>query len=193
MLENELQEYTALNSIAEKGGIVLFGGKEDKTIPLCELKQAFSLPNIYNRSVEEFWIKNAIEYYDLAVAPLFPDYLLVHISESDVKLFEADKTAFDCALRDFIAHVRSKNKKCNIVLVSMKNFDGEDRLVKINTHLKYIANSERCEFGDISTRKVWNPKATKDVVRFVSCMGIAKRPIYDLIKILYHFDSAYTA
>ncbi len=188
MLENELQEYTALNSIAEKGGIVLFGGKEDKTIPLCELKQAFSLPNIYNRSLDEFWLQNAVEYYDLIVAPLAPKYLFIHVSEIDVKLFQTAPMTFDNALRALIAHVRAQNKNCTIALISVKNLENTNVLTEINTHLKNLADSERLEFSDVSKKKVWNPKTMKEVIGFISCMGITKRPIYDVIKILYQFN-----
>ena len=42
-MEKEIKEYQRLNTIAEKGGVVIFGEKEDKEIPVGELKQSFNL------------------------------------------------------------------------------------------------------------------------------------------------------
>ena len=57
MREQDIKNYNALNKLAEQNGIVIFGGKEDISIPLCELKQAFSIKeNCYNRSFENLTI-----------------------------------------------------------------------------------------------------------------------------------------
>ena len=37
------KNYLVLNELAEKDGTVIFGGKEDMSIPLCELKPAVRL------------------------------------------------------------------------------------------------------------------------------------------------------
>ena len=53
-------KYAALNELAEQGGIVILGGEEDMNLPLCELKQAFSLnSSLYNRSVQGLSVNNA--------------------------------------------------------------------------------------------------------------------------------------
>lgn len=52
MFKNEIKNYQALNELADQNGLVIFGGTEDRKIPLCELKQAFDLEsNLYNRSI----------------------------------------------------------------------------------------------------------------------------------------------
>ena len=59
---------------------------------------------------------------------------------------------------------------------------------KLNEQLKYLADSERCEFADIAEKKVWNPIATRDAVSFVYSFGLkVQKPIYDLAKILFCF------
>ena len=84
----EIKKYSVLNDLAEKGGTVIFGGKEDKYIPLCELRQAFELgSNYYNRSFENLSIANAAELYLSSVAPLAPETVLLHIGENDLDLF----------------------------------------------------------------------------------------------------------
>ena len=49
MYEQELKNYRMLNELAEPDGIVIFGGNADRELPLCELKQAFSIgkPALY--------------------------------------------------------------------------------------------------------------------------------------------------
>jgi len=57
--------------------------------------------------------------------------------------------------------------------------------------LKYIADSTKCEFVDISSIKVWNPQAIKNVTSFVQTMGVRRycksKPIYDILKILFTY------
>lgn len=195
MFENEIKKYQALNELAEQNGIVIIGGTEDKNIPLCELKQAFELnSNLYNRSVDNLSVNDVSKIYDACVAHLNPESVLLHIGNADLKLFEDNSSDFDNKYRELIKHIRTSNPKCNIAIISLKNADDNNNITEINKHLKYIAESERCEYGDISTKRVWNPKQTKDVVSFVYSIGFVhslknKRPIYDLVKILFCYNS----
>ena len=64
------------------------------------------------------------------------------------------------------------------------------QIEEINKHLKYIADFEKCEYGNIANKKVWNPKSTMNAVSFVYDIGFIrplknKRPLYDLVKILF--------
>ena len=191
MLKFEMKKYQALNHLAEQNGIVIFGGTDDKDIPLCELKQAFDLnSNLFNRSVDNLSINQAEEIYDACIANLNPETVLLHIGASDAAFFEENPSAFDQKYRELISHIRSVNHNCNIAIISLKNYEEDANISEINKHLKYIAESERCEYGDISSRRIWNPKETKDVVAFVYSLGFVhplkhKRPIYDLVKILF--------
>ena len=50
-MEKEIKEYKSLNKIAANGGLVVFGEKADKEIPVAELKDSFNLDySAYNRS-----------------------------------------------------------------------------------------------------------------------------------------------
>lgn len=195
MFENEIKKYQALNELAEQNGIVIIGGTEDKNIPLCELKQAFELnSNLYNRSVDNLSVNDVSKIYDACVAHLNPESVLLHIGNADLKLFEDNSSDFDNKYRELIKHIRTSNPKCNIAIISLKNADDNNNITEINKHLKYIAESERCEYGDISTKRVWNPKQTKDVVSFIYSIGFVhtlknKRPVYDLVKILFCYNS----
>lgn len=183
----ETKKYYALNELAEKGGTIIFGGKEDKNIPLCELKQAFELDSkFYNRSFENLTITKAYELYKSCVAPLEPDTVLLHIGENDLDLFSENSDRFIELYRELVDKIRCYNKKCRIAIVSLKNYDGDIIKARLNEQLKYLAGSERCEFADIAEKKVWNPIATRDAVSFVYSFGLkVQKPIYDLAKILF--------
>ncbi len=191
MLNKEIARYKRLNELAEQNGIVIMGGSEDKDIPMCELKQAFALDSkLYNRSFEALNVDVAGKLYDECVAPLKPESVLLHIGTADLEAFAEDKTAFANSYRMLIRHIRECDKKCRIAIISLKNDDGNEMIDEMNKNLKIIAESEQCEFGDIATKRVWNPKETKDVVSFVYSIGFVrpltnKRPLYDLIKILF--------
>lgn len=196
MFENVMKRYRTLNDIAEQEGIVLFGGSGDMNIPICELRQAFAIEaNLYNRSVNDISINNAISVYDACIASLDPEMILLHIGEADLKYFKENSAGFDQKYRELIGHIRKQNKNCRIVIISLKNYNEAEDIAEMNKHLKYLSESEHCEFGDISAKLVWNPKGTKDVVSFVYDIGFVhppknKRPIYDLVKILFCFDTA---
>lgn len=191
MIENIRKKYKALNELANQNGILIFGGTEDREIPLCELKQAFVLnENLYNRSVANLSVVNAAEIYTACAAVLNPETVILHIGMADIKLFEESTPQFEQKYRELIERIRENNKKCHIAIVSFKNPDAAAEIAVLNKHLKYIAESEQCEYCDISAKRVWNPKQTRDVVSFVYSMGFVrplknKRPIYDLAKILF--------
>lgn len=191
MLEKEIKKYQTLNKLADNNGIIVFGGTDDKDIPLCELKQAFELKTkLYNRSISDLSINTAITIYDECVADLNPESVLLHIGAADLDFFIKDSSAFDKKYSELINHIKSLDKKCDIAIISLNNPDETEDIAEMNKHLKYIAQSEQCEFGDISAKRVWNPLETKNVISFVSSLDLFsplrnKLPLYDLIKILF--------
>lgn len=191
MKDFEIEKYERLNQIAQSKGIVIFGGSDDTDIPLCELRQAFDIEeNMYNRSFHELSIEHAIEAYDSCVAPISPETVFIHIGKYDIELLHKNPNLFDSKYLELIEHIRAENKTCRIAVVSMKNYYNDPDIAEMNRHLKFIADSEKCEYGDIATRKVWNPKATRDAASFVRNIGFVRplksaRPIYDLIRILF--------
>lgn len=191
MKDFEIEKYERLNQIAQSKGIVIFGGSDDTDIPLCELRQAFDIEeNMYNRSFHELSIEHAIEAYDSCVAPISPETVFIHIGKYDIELLHKNPNLFDSKYLELIEHIRAENKTCRIAVVSMKNYYNDPDIAEMNRHLKFIADSEKCEYGDIATRKVWNPQATRDAASFVRNIGFVRplksaRPIYDLIRILF--------
>lgn len=185
--------YVMLNELAESNGIVIFGGESDLNIPIGELRQAFDIrQKIYNRSTPGLSVKNAAALFDKNIAPIMPETVLLHIGEADIDLFEHDSSEFDNQYRELLCHIKSFDKKCRIAVVSLKNHENNIVICEMNRHLNYIADSENCEFEDITGKKVWNPQNTKDIsfiysIGFVRPLNI-KRPLYDLVKMIFCFE-----
>lgn len=191
MFDMELKRYEVLNELAECGGIVIFGAAEDVKIPIGELKQAFAIEeNIYNRSMNGLSVVDAKTIYDACVAPIAPETLLLHIGENDIQSFKENAGEFVRRYTQFITHIKSVNETCRIVIVSLRNYENDDVVKELNLQLKYIADSQRCEFADIANPRVWNPKSTMETVSFVYSLGFVRslkneRPVYNLVKILF--------
>lgn len=191
MNEYEMKKYQRLNEIAEQNGIVIFGGNTDKEIPLCELRQSYQVEqHMYNRSFTDLSIKDAIAIYDACVSCLAPESVLLHIGMTDNAMFTNTPGEFDAAYCSLISHIRNQDKNVRIAVISLNNKDGDSIIDELNRHLKYIADSEHCEFVDIDKAKLWNPKNAMSAAAFVASLGFVhplkyKRPLYDLVKMLY--------
>ena len=195
MREAEINNYAKLNELAEQGGIVIFGSASDKNIPTGEIRQAFAVESkIYNRSFDNLSVNDALSVYKETVAALSPETVLLHIGKTDIDFFAESSVEFDNKYRELIGYIKSQNKKCRIAIVSLRNYDYDPQIEVINKHLKYIADSEQCEYGDISAKMVWNPKASMEVASFVYSIGFVhplknKRPLYDLVKMLFCYNA----
>ena len=195
MMKNELLKYKALNELAEKNGLVVFGGSEDISVPLGELKQAFDIDSkMYNRSISGLSIMDAIPAYDDYVAPLAPETVFIHIGSADLAFYEENPSVFDQKYRALIAHIRNENKRCRIVVISLKNYENNDAITEMNKHLEYIADSEKCEYGNIAAKRVWNPRSSMETASFLHNMGIMRpranrRPVYDLVRMIFCYGA----
>ena len=194
MFEAEIAKYRSLNQLAESDGIVIFGGAEDVNIPLGELKQAFALSDhIYNRSIAGLSATDAARVYDECVKELCPETVLLHIGEADVQGFDSNEAAFEEGCRTLIETIRAKNKRTRIVVVSLKNYENDAAIAKLNKSLAYVADFEKCEFEDISAKGVWNTTENREVTLFLYEIGFdstlnIKRPIYNLVRILFCYE-----
>jgi hypothetical protein len=194
MFEDKIAKYKFLNQLAESDGTVIFGTSSDVNIPLGELKQAFALnDSIYNRSFSELSVADAAKVYSECVTELCPDTVLVHIGDADVCDFDGNETAFKENYLALIGTIREKNKDCRIVIVSLKNYDNDITVAEINKLLCEIADSEKCEFEDISTKQKWNVKGSSETASFIYDIGFVrplniKRPIYNLVRILFCYE-----
>ena len=193
-MEKQISKYIKLNELSEQGGIVIFGSGEDVNIPVGEIRQAFSVDaKMYNRSFKNLSITEAQTVSEKCIAPIYPETVLIHIGEDDLSLFKKDSSEFDVAYRNLIGFIKKQNKNCRIAVVSMRDHDNHPIIAEMNQHLKNIADSEQCEYGDIASKKVWNPKSTMDAASFIYSIGFVrqlrcKRPLYDLVKMLFYYE-----
>lgn len=192
MYTTEIKKYSFLNDIAERVGTVIFGGSEDAAIPAGELRQAFDMETaLYNRSFRNLSVEDGIHLYNSCIQPLQPQTLLLHIGEADLGDFAKDSAAFDEKYRQLISHIRRQDGNCTIAIISLKNREGRSDIAEMNRHLNHIADSEQCEFFDISERTLQNPYAMKQI-SFMNTTGFARRlpsrqPVANTVKILYGF------
>lgn len=197
-MNNDLKLYLSLNALAHTGGCVIMGSADDRLIPLCELKEAFELQDrFYNRSFNVLCLDNAIQIYDQCVAPLKPQDLYLHIGENDLSLFSEDSADFDLKYTKLVQHISGIEPKCRIIIVGLKNPENDPLIARVNKHLEVIAQSNSCDFCDIAKQQIWNPLQTKDVVSFVYSIGFVRplkqqRPVQDIVKILFCYDSTFT-
>ena len=191
-MEKQIKLYRSLNALANAGGCVIFGGAEDRTIPLGELKETFELQgSYYSRSFDNLSISNAKELFDRCVAPLAPADVYLHLGQNDLA---EDAAIFAQKYTDLVQHIRSTDEKCSIVIVGLKNPDNDPVIDQLNKHLEVIAQNEHCDFCDIAKQQVWNPKQTKEVVSFLYSIGFVrplkqKRPVQNMAKILFCYDT----
>lgn len=191
MREREIKNYKALNGISQQNCTVIFGGTNDLKLPLCELCQGFDLKeNCCNRSFENLTADEAVKLYNTCIAELFPESVFLHIE--DIKGFKTSAEKFAKDYTNLIWQIKKDNKNCRIAVVSAKNYNNDRDIEEFNKQLKYIADSEKCEFCDISKKRVFNPTQTKEVASFVYNLGFVhplkcKRPLADLAKILFCF------
>lgn len=188
-----MNEYKILNELAQTEGTVIFGGTEDLNIPLCEIKQAFSISeNLYNRSVKDLSVTDSVEIYSKYISEICPKTLFVHIGKSDMEMFSSFSDEFTKKYRELISYIKNDNKNCKIAVVSLENYDDNAIANKMNKQLKYIAESENCEFCDISEKRVSDYRQTKEIVSFVYDIGFVRRlkcarPLGDLAQMLFCF------
>ncbi|MDY2839864.1 MAG: hypothetical protein SOT46_05770 [Treponema sp.] len=185
----ENMNYEELNNIAQKNAVILFGGAMDKKIPVAELAQSFEFDfKIYNRSEELLSVKNAKDIYSKNIQPLEPEAILIHIGETDQNLFKNSSVDFDNYYMSMLETIKNTNKNCRVALISVRN-ENEDRLItEMNRHIKAIADSERCDFINLDSVKLWNPRATKASVDFAYSMGLkSKKPLRNIAEILYSY------
>lgn len=184
-------DYNMLNEFAESNGTVILGGKNDLNIPLCELKQAFSInEKLYNRSTDNLSVSNAANFYTDFISEISPKSIFLHIGENDKKMFTDSPDKFTDSYRKLISHIRCDNNNCRIAVVSMKNNERDSLTDEINKQLKYIADSEKCEFCDISEERISDYRQVREIISFVYDIGFTHRltrprPLGDLARILF--------
>ncbi len=192
----DITRYNSLNTFSSEGAVVLFGEKEDKEIPVSEISESLGLTEkVYNRSISGLYISAAPEVFDSVIAPIHPSTVLVHIGSSDVDFYSRFPGRFDHDYRTLIQHIKNTDNNCRVGIVAVSNEEENENIVRMNKQLKFIAESENCEFCDITPETKWSPAAVKaayDYYYSTGFAGNAKKPVYDLAKLFFGHPTAAT-
>lgn len=143
-MDNEIKEkvkmYKAINELAVKGEIVVFGSTFTANFPFYELMQGKVTDYaVYNRSIENLHIRDAAEVVDDCVKSLSPKKLFIIFGDTD----EINETFF----KDFerlILNIKHSLKNTEIYLIPACDKETEiyeDRLKKLasKTHCTFIS------------------------------------------------------
>ena len=186
-----VEKYRKLNELAKQNGVVIFGGCTDRDIAMCELKQAFFPESVfYNRSIDSISVENAADLYSLCVAPLMPDTVLLHIGMEDLQLCLENPAEFETKYRELITLIRENNKKCDIAIINFQNTDYSSEVETLNKKLKYISDSERCTYWDISCGSTHSSTHARKEISFIYNLGFVRQlqykpPVCDMAKVLF--------
>lgn len=149
--EREIEGFRKLNRIAKSNGIVLFGSSFAKEIPVCELKQTLSLDcSIYNRSLTNLSVFNAEKMIDDCVLSLLPKKVLLQLGETDLEQGYHAVPEIITAYEKIIAKLRSADKHCGIVIVSVCENGSGIYPEELNKQLEMLAHKTKCQYADIS-------------------------------------------
>lgn len=177
------------NTKEEKNAVILLGNGLDKMIPVQSLGREFKFNfKIYNKSYEELSFENVKEYFTLAIAPLSPEGIMIHIGENEIYLCINNCELFDKKYLELIKLIKNCNRNCRIALISVSNPQNNENINILNRHIKAIADSEQCDFVNLDNAHLWNPEATKAAIEFAQNMGLnTRKPLSDVAEILYSY------
>ena len=189
---NNYDFYKFSNSVAKKNSTVIFGAANASSIPATELSQSLGFNfTVYNRSLANLSVRNAKASYFNCAECICPEAVILQLGENDLDLFKSAPEEFDKLYLDFISYLKSTNSQLRIQLVSIENSQRNSAVSDMNRHIKAIADSEKCEFFNVETAKLWNPDATL-AASFMYESGFEsplkiKRPLYDVSKALFSY------
>ncbi len=185
--------YRFPKAVKTKNSTVLFGGRIAKAIPSYEVCNTFGFNfKIENASSESLSVKNAKSQFKMLAESFDPEAVIVHLGENDIELFKSNPNEFDALYLDFISYLKDLNSKMRIQLVSVENTAANQLVSDMNRHIKAIADSERCEFFNIESAKLWKPCSTTAAASFMYKLGFdsqlkVKHPLYDTSKALFSY------
>lgn len=151
MYGRETEEFRKLNKVAKTNGVVLFGSSFAKEIPVCELKQTFNMEcSIYNRSIADLSVFSAGELLNDCVCNLLPKKVLLQLGETDLEQGYHTIPEIISAYEKLIAKLKSADKHCSIVVVSVCENENGIHPDELNRALEKMAHRMNCQYADIS-------------------------------------------
>lgn len=179
------------NMITNNNSVILFGGTNDKDIPVSEIAVDYDFNfKFYNKSSYGLSIKDAKTVYLEQIQKLAPESIIIHLGNEDLNFFKQNSAAFDVHYLELISCIQSDCKK-RIALVSNYNNDSSI-FEEMNRHIKAIAESEKCVYVNLDDVKTWKPETTKELMAFMYNVGFdqplkVKKPLSDICEIIFSY------
>lgn len=142
-------DFTILNKIAKKHGIVLFGSTSTADIPINELVQDYEISqNIYNRSISGLKLADAEKYLNTCVYNLEPDKIILNLGEEDLKTSDEINKLIE-QYRWLLYTIHTVLPDASLILTSVTA--QTDRTDSFNRALKTLAAECGCNYLEIPT------------------------------------------
>ena len=180
---NIVSEYTELNRLAGKHGIVIMGTSTLSSMRFNEMLGDYGLGRkVYNRSSEALTAKNAIEFFRANVETLFPEVLFVGIGENEEQDSKVSIREFEQELTDFAAYINRNHPQTRLIFSEIAG--DSKRAAMINQAIKRVCKSGFGTFAALpKTNECLNIKYFKSIKPFLfgKRMGFADAFAYSCI------------
>jgi len=142
-LTEKAAEFSFINSIAVKGGIVVFGSTYMAGFPLYELLDKCRLEHaVYNRSIEGLTLDEAAELIDVCAVDLAPHKLFLALGDHDC----SDPNAAD-KYKKLIETLRLRLPDTRIFVTGIPNADA----AHFNAEVKKLCRTLGITYIDLET------------------------------------------
>ena len=147
-----------MNDFSMKGEIVFFGSTYMSEFPLYEFVNRCTFENaVYNRSIEELTVGEALEIVDDCVISIAPEKIFLSLGESD-----NDK---DKAVEEYtrlVSGLRSRLPRCKLYLIGLS---GDSEYVKeFNRGIAALCDNDNVRYIELISAKLSDRELCK--VRF---------------------------
>ena len=166
-MKNEISKkvnmYRAINDMAIKGEIVIFGSTFAANFPFYEMSQDYVMSNaIYNRSIPELTLRDALDVVQSCVIDLKPEKVFLCFGDC-----ENDFSTALTEYRKLIYKLKEKLPYCKIYVLSVKDtvFGATD----FNQKLTQLAERENVKFLQVHYSANDDLSQYKKVFKELSC------------------------
>ena len=142
LIQEKMKKITASNELALKGEIVIFGSTYMSGFPLYELVNRSCLENaIYNRSIENLKIEDALELLQVCVIDIAPSKIFLCFGEAELEESKAIS-----AYRQMIDRIGERLPTAQIYVIGLEI----DQLRAFNTQVRRLCSEKKAVYISLS-------------------------------------------
>ena len=137
-----------MNDFSMKGEIVFFGSTYMSGFPLYEFVNSCTFENaVYNRSIEDLTVGEALEIVDDCVISIAPDKIFLSLGEAD----EDNNKAVEQYTR-LVSVIRSRLPRCELYIIGL---NGNSKHIKdFNRGISSLCDNEKVKYIELISAKV---------------------------------------